>query len=84
MVFLSSTNLLLTRPFKPGGERGKMVAALHTCILKHMDECQEGAYHPVWKEIRTPTDRLGVAQVGKPGAVANTAAMLDRPGRKTN
>ena len=59
--FLASTNLLLTRPFKATGERGKMVASLQRCILKNLDELREGRYHAAWKEIRDPSDTLGVA-----------------------
>lgn len=62
--FLSSTNLLLTRPFKPDGERGKMVAALQRCIFTHLDELREGRYQAAWKEIRDPSDTLGIAGFG--------------------
>jgi len=58
--FLSSTNLLITRPFKPTGERGKLVAALQKCVIQHLDELQEGPYHAAWKEIKNPQDTLGV------------------------
>lgn len=58
--FLSATNLLITRPFKPTGERGKMVAALQKCVIQHLDELQEGPYHAAWKEIKNPQDTLGV------------------------
>lgn len=58
--FLAAPNLLLTRPFKPNGEKGKLVSALQSCILNHLDELQEGAYHAVWKEIKNPVDTLGV------------------------
>jgi hypothetical protein len=60
MNFLSSVNLLLTRPFKPGGERGKQVAALRSCILRNIDEFKEGPYTSVWKEVKNPKDILGV------------------------
>jgi ABC-type amino acid transport substrate-binding protein len=66
MNFLASTNLLLTRPFKTGGERGKQVAALRKCILNNLDELKEGAYHSVWKEIKTPFETYGVAVFGRP------------------
>lgn len=58
--FLAAPNLLLTRPFKPTGEKGKLVSALQGCILSHIDELQEGSYSPVWKEIKNPLDTLGV------------------------
>ena len=62
MHFLAAPNLLVTRPFRPSGEKGKLVNALQSCILSHLDELQEGAYHAVWKEIRNPLDTLGVAR----------------------
>jgi hypothetical protein len=68
--FLSATNLLLSRPFKPGGERGKMVAALQKCVIQHLDELQEGPYHAAWKEIKTPLDTLGVTMIARPEANA--------------
>jgi TRAP-type uncharacterized transport system substrate-binding protein len=73
MNFLSATNLLLTRPFKPTGERGKMVSALQNCILRHMDEFLEGPYQAAWKEIRNPADTLGVASfVPAPGGATTS------------
>ncbi len=63
--FLGSPNLLVTRPFKPNGEMGKKVAALQTCLLKHMDDLQEGRYQAAWKEIKSPTDTLGVPRFSK-------------------
>jgi len=58
--FLAAPNLLVTRPSKPNGEKGKLVSALQSCIVNHLDELQEGAYHAVWKEIKNPQDTLGV------------------------
>lgn len=63
--FLASTNLLLTRPFKSGGERGKMVANLQRCISTHLDELREGPYQAAWKEIRDPSDTMGIARFGQ-------------------
>jgi TRAP-type uncharacterized transport system substrate-binding protein len=63
--FLAAPNLLVTRPFKANGEKGKLVAALQSCITRHMDELQEGSYHAVWKEIRNVGDTLGVIRYGK-------------------
>jgi hypothetical protein len=65
LPFLAAPNLLVTRPFKPNGEKGKLVAALQSCILNHLDELQEGSYHAVWKEIKNPTDTLGMSRYGK-------------------
>jgi len=61
--FLGATNLLLTRPFKPTGSRGKMVADLQRCLLTRLDELQEGPYHPAWKEVKAPLETFGVALI---------------------
>lgn len=58
--FLAAPNLLVTRPFKPTGEKGKQVAALQSCIISHLDDLQEGDYNKVWQEIKNPTDTLGM------------------------
>jgi hypothetical protein len=76
MNFLSATNLLLSRPFKPNGERGKMVAALQNCLFRHMDELQEGPYHAAWKEIKNPEETLGIPLIGKMDA---TTAAITSP-----
>lgn len=68
--FLAAPNLLLTRPFKPAGEKGKLVTALQSCLLSHLDELQEGAYHAVWKEIKNPMDTLGVSRWDAKGGTA--------------
>lgn len=67
--FLAAPNLLLTRPFKPGGDMGKKVTALQNCLISKLDTLQEGRFHSVWKEIKTPNNTMGVArfngEVGK-------------------
>jgi TRAP-type uncharacterized transport system substrate-binding protein len=63
--FLGSPNLLVTRPFKPNGEMGKRVTALQSCLLKHLDQLQEGRFHAAWKEIKNPTNTLDVQRFGK-------------------
>ncbi len=63
--FLGSPNLLVTRPFKPNGEMGRKVAALQSCLLKNLEKLQEGRFHAAWKEIKNPTDTLGVSRFGK-------------------
>lgn len=80
--FLSSTNLLLTRPFKSNGERGKMVAALQKCILKNLDEFQEGPYQAAWKEVRSPMDTLGVTPIA-PKDVETPSGMRARAAGKS-
>ena len=74
MNFLASTNLFLTRPYKPTGERGKQVAALRKCILNNFDELKEGAYSSVWKEIKAPFVTFGVAIYGNPDAATSPTA----------
>lgn len=63
--FLSVPNLLISRPFKPGGDLGKRVASLQSCLLRKLDTLQEGRYSAAWKEIKSPHDTLGVARYGR-------------------
>ena len=65
LKFLGSPNLLVTRPFKPNGDMGRRVATLQACLLKHMDDLQEGRYQAGWKEIKSPMDTLGVMRYSK-------------------
>lgn len=67
---LGSTNVLLTRPFRLAGERGKKVTALRKCIVNNLDELKEGAYHSVWKEIKTPFETYGVPIYGRTESAA--------------
>ena len=82
MNFLSSANLLLVRPFKQGGERGKQVNALRKCIVTNLDELKEGPYHSVWKEIKTPFETYGVAIFGRPESGPATTAANSKPASK--
>jgi len=66
--FLAVPNLLLSHPYKAGGTYFKRVATLQRCLLQHLDELQEGNFHPSWKEIKDPVDTSGVALF--PGAAA--------------
>ena len=65
LKFLGSPNLLVTRPFKPGGELGKRVLALQACLLRHLEDLQEGHFQAAWKEIKSPADTLGIARYGR-------------------
>jgi TRAP-type uncharacterized transport system substrate-binding protein len=76
--FLSAPNLLVTRPFKPTGEKGKQVAALQNCIASHMDELQEGQYHAAWKEVRNVGDTLGITRYGKSDVTKATVRTATR------
>jgi hypothetical protein len=61
LAFIAAPNLLLTRPFKAGGEKARHVDTLRRCIKSHMDELQEGDYSRVWQEIKDASDTMGVA-----------------------
>jgi TRAP-type uncharacterized transport system substrate-binding protein len=52
--FLASPNLLVTRPFAPGGDKASAVQALRACVQKNLRTLQEGAYEPAWREVREP------------------------------
>ncbi len=54
--FLASPNLLVTRPFTPGGPKSLAVAALRACLEKNLPVLQEGAYEPAWREVRVRAD----------------------------
>jgi TRAP-type uncharacterized transport system substrate-binding protein len=58
--FLGVPNLLVTRPFKPGGTIGTQVATLQHCLRQHMDTLQEGRYQSIWKEIKDVNASFGV------------------------
>jgi TRAP-type uncharacterized transport system substrate-binding protein len=58
--FLGVPNLLVTRPFKPGGAMANRVSTLGGCLRQHLDELQEGRLQPAWKEIRDPDQVYGV------------------------
>ena len=58
--FLGVPNLLVTRPFKPGGAMANRVSTLGACLRQHLDELQEGRFKPGWKEIKDPDQVYGV------------------------
>ena len=58
--FLGVPNLLVTRPFKPGGAMANRVSTLGACLRQHLDELQEGRFKPGWKEIKDPDQMYGV------------------------
>lgn len=60
VAFIAAPNLLLTRPFKAGGEKSRHVENLRRCIKGHMDELQEGDYSRVWEEIKDASDTMGI------------------------
>jgi len=60
--FVSASNLLLTRPFKPNGDMARKMGTLQSCLMRNLDNLQEGRFSAAWKEIKNPTDTLGVAR----------------------
>jgi hypothetical protein len=60
--FLAAPNLLITRPFKPTGDMGKKVGILQRCLLRNLENMQEGRFSAAWKEIKNPNDTLGIAR----------------------
>ena len=64
MAFLAAPNLLVTRPFKPDGERGRQVTTLQRCVLAHLDGLREGTYEPAWKEIKNAAESYGWPRFG--------------------
>jgi hypothetical protein len=58
--FLAVPNVLLTRPFKPGGPIAAKVATLQSCLKQQLDALQEGRYQPSWKEIKDVSASYGV------------------------
>ncbi len=45
-------NVLMTRPFKAGGEKATMVSRLKSCLKTNMVKMQEGSYQAAWKEAK--------------------------------
>jgi len=58
-TFLAAPNLLVTRPFKADGMRGRQVATLQRCIVSQLDALREGAFEPGWKELKSATETYG-------------------------
>lgn len=58
--FVSASNLLITRPFKPTGDMARKIGTLQSCLMRNFDNLQEGRFSAAWKEIKNPTDTLGV------------------------
>jgi ABC-type amino acid transport substrate-binding protein len=58
-VFLAVPNLLVARPFRPDGPRGRDLALLQRCVLSHLVTLQEGAFDPGWKEVKDPEVSYG-------------------------
>jgi hypothetical protein len=83
LTFLGVPNLLVTRPFKPGGAMANRVSTLGACLRQHLDELQEGRFQPGWKEIKDPDQLHGVTRFasvpslgvapGKGGKISSSA-----------
>jgi TRAP-type uncharacterized transport system substrate-binding protein len=59
--FLAVPNILVTRPFKPGGAMAAKVATLQSCLKQQLDALQEGRYQPSWKEIKDVSANYGLS-----------------------
>ena len=66
-AFLAAPNLLVTHPFTVTGAKGKMVAALQTCIVKNLVNLQEGPFESAWREVRNTSDTFGWPRFGVSG-----------------
>lgn len=60
--FLASPNVLVTRPFKAGGNNYKAVLNLQACIAKNLGNLQEGRFEPAWAEVKGLNDTFGWAR----------------------
>lgn len=49
---VGAPNVLMTRPFKAGGEKAPMVAKLKSCLKTNMVKMQEGSFQAAWKEAK--------------------------------
>jgi len=68
LAFLSVPNVLMARPFTPGGAYGRAVATLRDCVTKNLVTLREGPYEPMWQEVKVDAPAVGG---GKPvGAIA--------------
>ena len=73
LTLTSVANVLVTRPFKPEGEKGRQVAALRQCLTHHMDELQEGRYQPGWREIKDTSVTYGLPRMPMAGSKATAS-----------
>jgi TRAP-type uncharacterized transport system substrate-binding protein len=53
LPFLGVQNVLVTRPYRPEGAKGKSVAALQTCLSQSLADMQEGSAQPTWKDVKS-------------------------------
>lgn len=60
--YLGSPNMLVTRPFKTSGDVGRKVAALQSCLIRHLEELKEGRYQAAWKDVKDPLNTLGITR----------------------
>lgn len=55
--FLGVPNVLLTRPFTPGGAYERAVTTLRNCTKKNLVTLRKGPNEPMWQEVKA--DALG-------------------------
>ncbi len=50
--FLGTPNVLLTRPFTPGGENARLVASIRSCIATNLQKLKDTkGFEPAWSEV---------------------------------
>lgn len=63
--FLAVPSVLLTRPYKTGGDLGRKVVALQSCMNRNLDRLKEGgpswkpAPQPGWAEVKNTSESYG-------------------------
>ena len=60
MTFFAAPKLLISRPFKAGGEKNRRVETLRRCIKSRTDDLQGGDYSPVWQKFKDASYTMGV------------------------
>jgi TRAP-type uncharacterized transport system substrate-binding protein len=68
LAFLGVPNVLMARPFTPGGAYGRAVATLKDCVRRNLLTLREGPYEPMWQEVKLDAPAATVGRTS--GAVA--------------
>lgn len=55
-------NVILTRPFKAGGEKAMMVSKLSNCLKSKISALQEGRFEAAWKEVKDVENVQGLTK----------------------
>ncbi len=51
VAFLGVPNLIVTRPFTPGGTNARNVAKIRECISANLAKLKDGRYEPGWNDV---------------------------------